>query len=96
MSFPFREPVLTCQPNTYKYFFPEEQVFDIWEHLSQRYGSIQSTSYMMEIHSPRFIFRSTSEGNPIIVIRRRRCQPVDVEELHQLFEFVVFPNKLSG
>ena len=87
MTSPKREPVITCKIGTFKYFFPEDKVFEIWEKLEKRYGPITTTAYVMQIHSPAFVFRSSPDGNPIIVMRRRRCTEDDIHELHELFNF---------
>lgn len=86
-----RQPVPHCAPDTFKYFVADDQVMPTWERLAAHYGAITTTAYTLEIFHERFIFRSTCEGNPIIAIRRRRCQPADVAQFHQLIGFEVRP-----
>lgn len=91
MTFPYREKAVTCAPGTYKYFFDEEEVANIWELLAARYGPIRETPYIMEIDCRAFFFRATLDANPILVIRKRRCKPEDVEQLHKLIQFGTMP-----
>jgi hypothetical protein len=88
---PYRERVHACiHPDTYKYFFPKERVFEVWRLLQQRYGALQVNEGFrtQEVNAPQLIFRSTRLGNPITVYRKPRCSDGDVEEFHALVGFV--------
>lgn len=90
MKFPFRVKVHTCiHPETYKYYFPEEQVRQIWECLEKQYGKIRKNESFqtMEVESDAFMFRSTWLDNPITVLRKRTCTPQDVEQFHSSVQF---------
>jgi lauroyl/myristoyl acyltransferase len=81
-----RERSYACiHPETYKYFFEVHEVRRVWAVLEASYGSIIVTPGfgIMEIQAERFLFRATRGGNPITVIRRRRCTEADVLELHE-------------
>ena len=57
--------------------------------LEQEYGSVRrdETFRIMEIRSGAFIFRALFKGNPITVIRKRRCGAEDVRSLHEMIGF---------
>ncbi len=76
-------------PETYKYFFARREVAAVWDRLAAAYGEIRRGGPfgIIEIHSPRFIFRATMGGNPITVIRTRHCSEADVEALHRLIGY---------
>ncbi len=76
-------------PETYKYFFAKPEVREIWQRLAAAYGEVRTEGGfgVMEIQSERFIFRATLGGNPVTVIRTRRCTPADVEALHRQIGF---------
>lgn len=71
-------------PDTYKYFFSADSVAEVWRHLSERYGKIQQLHGFgtMQIDARVFLFRAVVAGNPITVIRKRRCTQRDVDDLH--------------
>ena len=77
-------------PETYKYFFAKHEVLDVWQRLAAAYGEIRRPAgvAIMEIQHACFIVRATSGGNPITVIRTRRCTPDDVEALHRVLGYV--------
>ena len=98
MKFPFRTKLAGCGSNraelaernvTFKYFFEKEQVSNIWDQLQERYGPIREkpSFSVMEIESKLFRFRATSVGNPITIIRKRKCTEDDIERLHALIGF---------
>lgn len=76
-------------PDTYKYFFPRARVREVWARLQSRYGPISARPGLgvMEIQHRKLILRATTGGNPITVIRTRRCAPADIEELHELIGY---------
>ncbi len=76
-------------PDTYKYYFRRQQVSEIWRRLEDNYGPVSrdQTFRVLEIRSPAFIFRSLFDGNPLTVIRKRRCSEDDVQRLHDLIGF---------
>lgn len=81
-----RERSYACiHPETYKYFFPVDEVRRVWRTLEEHYGPVETTPGfgVVEIRSERFLFRATRGGNPITVIRRRDCTPSDVATLHE-------------
>jgi hypothetical protein len=77
-------------PETYKYFFAKHEVHAVWQRLAADYGEIRRPAgvAIMEIQHPSFILRATIGGNPITVIRTRRCTPSDVEALHRVLGYV--------
>lgn len=91
VSGPYRERVRVCNRHgSYKYFFPREQVFAVWDRLRKHYGEIcrNENFKTIEIDCEKFIFRSTVLANPITVIRKRGCSSEDVREFHSLVGFV--------
>ncbi|PRQ05979.1 hypothetical protein [Enhygromyxa salina] len=76
-------------PETYKYFFAKHDVLAVWGRLAAIYGepSVRPGFGVIEIQSERLILRATTGGNPITVIRTRRCTSQDVEALHRVFGF---------
>lgn len=87
---PRRERHHACiHPETYKYFFDRRDVREIWRRLAAAYGEVQTLSGfgVIEIQGERFILRATAGGNPITVIRTRKCTPEDVAALHRLLGF---------
>ena len=87
---PRRERHHACiHPETYKYFFDRRDVREIWRRLAAAYGEVQTLSGfgVIEIQGERFILRATAGGNPITVIRTRKCTPEDVAALHRLIGF---------
>ncbi len=72
-------------PETYKYYFSVDSVMHVWRQLSDRYGDIRHIAGFgtMQIDGSRFLFRSVASGNPITVIRKRRCTEEDVRALHE-------------
>ncbi|MFO7567404.1 MAG: hypothetical protein R6X02_32475 [Enhygromyxa sp.] len=80
-------------PETYKYFFEKQQVAELWRRLAARYGEVRAPAGfgIMEIQSARLILRATLSGNPITVIRTRKCTDADIVELHALIGFVDQP-----
>lgn len=93
-SGPTRERHYACiHPETYKYFFDKHEVREVWQRLAAAYGEVRRPPGfgVMEIQHERFILRSTSAGNPITVIRTRRCTDADVEALHRLLGYVEPP-----
>jgi len=76
-------------PVAYKYYFLGEQVSDVWTLLEEKYGPVRRDDnfHVMEIRSSAFIFRALFNGNPITVIRKRRCLNADVRSLHQTIGF---------
>jgi hypothetical protein len=88
---PYREKVLACsRGGTFKYFFPREEVGDVWRRLELHYGPIRKNDAMktMEIESERFIFRATLLANPITVFRKRKCVDEDVAHFHTLVGYI--------
>lgn len=77
-------------PETYKYFFAREDVREVWRRLAETYGAPQINHGfgVTEIQGERLILRATLGGNPITVIRTRRCTPADVDAFHRLIGFV--------
>lgn len=87
---PTRERHYACiHPETYKYFFAKHEVAAIWQRLAATYGEPRELGGFgaMEIQAGPFILRATLGGNPITVIRTRRCTSADVEALHRLIGF---------
>jgi hypothetical protein len=85
-----RERVHACMdPQTYKYFFPKERVFEVWSLLQQRYGALRKDEAFrtQEVDAPGLIFRSTWLGNPITVYRKRNCTEQDIDAFHTLVGF---------
>jgi hypothetical protein len=81
-----RERSYACiHPETYKYFFPVDEVRRVWGVLEACYGPIETTPGfgVIQIQSARFLFRAVGGGNPITVIRRRGCTEADVAALHE-------------
>ena len=76
-------------PDTYKYYFRGNQVSEIWTLLEEKFGPVRRDENfrVMEIRSSAFIFRALFEGNPITVMRRRRCRDDDVRNLHEVIGF---------
>ena len=76
-------------PEAYKYYFPGNQVSEIWALLEEKYGPVRRDEifHVMEIRSSAFIFRALFKGNPITVIRKRRCLDDDVRNLHEVIGF---------
>jgi len=76
-------------PYTDKYYLPDDQVAAIWASLEQKYGPVRQdeTFRIMEIRSSAFIFRALLKGNPITVIRKRRCRAEDINDLHEMIGF---------
>ena len=92
MSRAHREWVRACiHPQTYKYYFPREQVGEVWQRLQKVYGPTTSNPGFgtISIQTPRLIFRATAAGNPITVLRRRKCEQKDIDEFHALVGFYV-------
>lgn len=88
---PYRERHYACiHPETYKYFFDRREVHEVWRRLAEAYGEVRTLSRfgVIEIQGDRFILRATAGGNPITVIRTRKCTPEDVAALHRLIGFV--------
>jgi hypothetical protein len=84
---PYRELVHACaRGGTYKYFFDKNEVVDVWDRLERRYGPVIRNDVFktLEIQSENLILRATFLMNPITVIRKRRCGPGDIEELHAI------------
>ena len=87
---PYRERHYACiHPETYKYFFDRRDVLEIWRRLAAAYGEVRTLPGfgVIEIQGERFILRATAGGNPITVIRTRKCTPEDVAALHRLIGF---------
>ncbi len=85
-----RQRVRACiHPETYKYFLPLQRVRDVWHALQARYGSVehQGGFGVMQIATERMVLRSTAAANPITVIRKRRCTPKDIDEVHALLGY---------
>ena len=74
---------------SYKYYFPENQISNVWATLEKCYGPVRRDENfsVKEIQASAFIFRALFEGNPITVIYKRRCQDNDVRRLHELLGF---------
>lgn len=92
MSGGYREWVQACiHPQTYKYYFPREQIEAVWRALQRSYGpAVHNPGFgTIGIQTPALIFRSTAAGNPITVFRRRKCRQRDIDEFHALVGFHV-------
>ena len=84
-----RQRAYACiHPETYKYYFDAASVLDVWRRLAERYGPIEKLSGFgsIRIDAPRLHFRAIAGGNPITVIRKRRCTHDDIHELHTLLD----------
>jgi hypothetical protein len=57
--------------------------------LASHYGDVVVNESMctMQIDARVLLFRSTRLGNPITVIRKRRCTAEDVDAFHRLIGF---------
>lgn len=87
---PYRELVHACsRGGTYKYFLRREDVFPTWERLAAEMGPVKKNEAMktMEIDGAVFVLRATLLGNPITVVRKRKCTDDDVRRLHELLGF---------
>lgn len=87
---PYRVRHFACiHPETYKYFFDRGDVAPVWKRLAEAYGELRRLSGfgVMEIQGERFIFRAVAGGNPITVIRTRKCEAADVTALHRLIGY---------
>ena len=90
MKLPFRTRLEACiHPETFKYFLEGAVVSDVWQRLSDTYGTPERNVIipMLQIDGRTLIIRAPACGNPITVIRKRKCTEADVVELHQLFGF---------
>lgn len=88
---PYRELVHACsRGGTYKYFLRREDVLSTWARLSAEVGPLRKNEAMktMEIEGAAFLLRATLLGNPITVVRKRKCTADDVRRLHVLLGFV--------
>jgi len=76
-------------PDTDKYYLPDDEVAAIWGLLERKYGAVRRDEIfrLMEIRSSAFIFRALFKGNPITVIRKRRCRDEDVADFHEMIGF---------
>lgn len=87
---PYRLRHFACiHPETYKYFFDRRDVPLVWQRLAAAYGELRRLPGfgVMEIQGERFILRATAGGNPITVIRTRKCEAADVAALHRLIGY---------
>lgn len=90
MQYPFRQLLPACtHSDTYKYFIDPQQVDALWAKLKEHYGPIRTVRGLatIEIESEALLLRAPESGNPITVIRKRRCSTEDVEVLHHLIHF---------
>lgn len=97
MKFPFRTRVHACiHPETYKYFLLADDALDTWKRCAawlDRPIAQNPALPLMEIEAEELLLRGPTTGTPITVIRKRRCQPSTVRELHLLFGFEETPNE---
>lgn len=87
---PYRVRHHACiHPETFKYFFDRREVQAVWQRLAAAYGEPRTVPGfgVREIQHERFILRATAGGNPITVIRTRRCTAEDVAALHEVLGF---------
>ena len=87
---PYRVRHYACiHPETYKYFFDRREVAEVWRRLAAAHGEVRTLAGFgaIEIQGERFVLRALAGGNPITVIRTRRCTPEDVAALHRLIGF---------
>ncbi|MCC7383194.1 MAG: hypothetical protein IT384_15250 [Deltaproteobacteria bacterium] len=90
MQLPFRRAVSGCiHPETYKYFLAPDAIEDAWAALSAAFGDVRAIPGvgLRQIDSEHLIIRSVSAGNPITVIRARRCTAEDVARLHAILGY---------
>lgn len=86
----YRERHHACiHPETYKYFLARGEVRAVWERLRAAYGAPRErpSVHVIEIETPRLLLRATAAGNPITVIRKRRCTPADIAALHAVLGY---------
>ena len=90
MTLPCRYKVYACaHPETYKYYVEREKIKSVWKTLQEKYGKARKDGSfgILEIRTERLMIKATLGGNPITLIRRRKCTEKDVEEFHQWIGF---------
>ncbi len=90
MKPPFRRRVHGCiHPDTYKYFFDAASVERVWHRLEGALGAAEVVPgvRIRRIETAELLLTAPRAGNPVTVVRKRRCTVGDVDALHSLFEF---------
>src|SRR4051812_47717617 len=76
LTVPSRYKAQACiHSETYKYFFAPKSLPSLWKKLVKKYGKIELNEVLKvkSINSAKFLFRAVYAGNPITVIRKRKC-----------------------
>lgn len=86
----FRRDVYACiHPETYKYFLDPSCKKTVWSELEKHFGPARVIAGfgILEMSNHALLLRSTDRQNPVTVIRKSKCRPEDISELHRILRF---------